>query len=597
MKRLAPLLLLPLVGCIAPEPNAFSKLRPGTWVEARGHIVDGKPIVEKIEELARGESDKADKVEVNGPTTKATTTELDLLGVSLQPDAETEYEDADKKSIDPFVPEAGEWLRLKLRSKDDQLRLRTVRKSEARDLFKVTGEIAAIDAENSTINIGGIHLPLTESANVAALGERGGSDPLALFQADDQKAVPFSVQVNDNLRLGGGVSGGLEFDDEYDLTRTVQRDRTKTALDGKLDALWLFDDNASYAMFEVNTGRADTMSLSGPDTHREALQVARAFGSLHVANHLQLLLGRQDFSEERKWLYNEVLDGVRLMYVDGDFETDAGTSVGRQVAAENNATEDTVLFNLNVRYHLDTDWVLAGYALKRRDDTIFDHEPQLFGIRSLADPRYGLGHWGELSFARGHSQFGVNAAGVNSSRLDAVEDIHGWAFDIGAMYTIRGALRPAFAIGYAFASGEKDSSTHQGYRQSGYQDNSDKFGGVTSVRYYGELFRPELTNLAVFTAAATVRPFADASISLVYHTFTQDFANQQGPFNDLRFSSSGSAPNGRDPHLGDEIDIIFGYRAARQVTLEVAGSHFEPGPAFNNQDAANKLDFTARFSF
>jgi len=109
MNRLAPIvLLLPLCGCIAPEAEGFEKLRLGAWIEAKGHVVDGKAVVDEVDELQRSDSDKAEKIEVTAAATRATPTELDLLGLQLKTDAETEFEDIDKQPTSAFVPEPGE---------------------------------------------------------------------------------------------------------------------------------------------------------------------------------------------------------------------------------------------------------------------------------------------------------------------------------------------------------------------------------------------------------------------------------------------------------------------------------------------------------
>lgn len=597
MKRLALLFLLPLVGCVSTQSESYEKLRVGKWVEAKGRMVDGKPIVDEVDELKRSESDKADKFELTAQTQSASPESLEVLGLTLKPDAETEYEGMEKESIAKFVPSNGEWVRLKLRSKDDQIRLRTLRKSEPRDQFKVEGEITALDPATSSLSVGAIKMPVAQAASVTMLGERNADDPLALFQADDQKAVPFSVVVNDNLRLGGGGTFASDAQDEYDLNRANTRDRTSTSFSGKLDALWLFDDKASYAMVEIDAARGDTYRRGSPDSTTETFQLTRAVTSIALDDNLQFLVGRQDFDEEREWLYDEVLDGGRFVWILDHWQFDVGGAIGRETLASPNNTEDMGLLTAMVRYRIDADWTLGAYVLDVTDNTVFDHEPMLFGLRSIDEPRYGLGHWAELSFARGHSRFMLNNGGpINDSVGTDVEDIEGWAFDLGAQYTFEGDLRPSFVLGYAYGSGKRDSAADQGYRQTSFNDNNGKLGGVTSVRYYGELLRPELANLAILTCGATIRPFRNGSLSLIYHTYTQDFAAQSGPFNDLRIGT-GSIPNGIDPDLGSEIDIIFGFRAASRVTVELAGSRFEPGAGFDGQDAAHKLDFTARFSF
>ena len=62
------------------------------------------------------------------------------------------------------------------------------------------------------------------------------------------------------------------------------------------------------------------------------------------------------------------------------------------------------------------------------------------------------------------------------------------------------------------------------FRQTGIQDNNDKFGGVTSFKYYGELLEPELSNLHILTAGIGRRFGRRMSLDLIYHNYRQDEA-------------------------------------------------------------------------
>ena len=590
-----PLCLL-LAGCIAPEQGSVARLKPGSWVEAKGRMVNGKPLVDEIDELERGESDKREKVEVTAGAKPVSATELQVVGVNLQTDVETEYEDERKDAIDPFMPADGEWVRLKLREKDGAYKVRTMRKSETREQFKVEGELTAIDYSDSYLTVGGFRLPFQQGASIGTLGDRASDDPLALFKADDQKGVPFTIQASENLFLGGSASVDWTNEREFDLDPTSARDQVDVSYTGKFDGLWLFDDKASYAIFEVDAGRGDSDREGREVRTNERVQITRAALSLQLFDGIQLIAGRQDYEDEREWLFDRTMDGLRGIWTEGDWRLDIGAAVGRDTAAPPNDTENTQLMMAMLRYKVTPDWSVGAYALKREDDTSLDHEPLLFGLRSIDDAKYGFTHWAELSFARGHSRWGINDGGpIDDEVLENPEDIKGWAFDVLAKYTFENDFRPCLALGYAYGSGEKDSRATMGYRQSGYNDNNAKIGGVTSVRYYGDLLRPELSNIAIFTLAGSIRPIPNTSVSLVYHTYLQDYAAQDQPLTDLRIGS-GSAPNGRDPDLGSEIDLILGYRVGL-LTLEAVLSRFEPGPAFDNQDAATKIDFTARISF
>jgi hypothetical protein len=563
--------------CAGAPRSTLGGIAPGVFVEAKGHLVDGRPQVHEIDEVVRGADDKADKLEVTGPVTHADAGRLHVLGHDFALDAEVEHENVDKQPIEPFVPGPGDWLRIKARRKDDQLRARTLRQLPSREQFKVTGEVLGVDRELGVLDVGGVRLPVQQGVDLSPLSQGRADDPLQLFLGEDQKAVPFTLKVGERVSLGGQAAVDYEWNDEFDLDRTDDGDRIKPQVRGRLASLWLIDDLGSYALGEVTFGRSDTLRDGGDNTHEDVLELSRAFVSLNPTAELQLLAGRQDFDEEREWLYDEVLDGVRAIWRQGRCEFELGLAQGRDFAAEENGSEDANLMIANLRCWLDPDWRLGAYALQLGDDSSRGFEPLLLGVRSLAQPRYGLGHWFELGLARGDA---------------GAKDIDGWAFDLGGLWTFDAPLRPSVGAGIAFGSGERDTARTTGYRQSGLQDNNSKLGGVTSLRYYGELLDPELANLTVTTLCASIRPFDGASVTLLLHSYRQDVASATTPDTALRTTS-----NGLGTDLGREIDVVFGYRLDSTLTVEVIAARFEPGDAFAGSDPAHLFVFTTRLSF
>lgn len=572
-------LALVLGACVAAPRATLRGLQPGQFVEAVGDVEQGRPIVREIDEVVRAADDKSDKVELAGPAESATPSTLHLLGHAFVLDDDTDFETADKRKVAPFAPAEGEWLRVKARRKDDEHRARTVRRMERRDQFKVTGEVRAVDPQAATIDVGGIVLPVAQGVDVSPLSQNKASadDPLALFLGEDQKAVPFSLKLGGGLSLGGQAASDFEWNDEFDLDRARDKDRTKPQVRGRIGALWMIDDAGSYALGEITFGRNDTIRQNDIDTHDEVLEISRAFASWRAADSLQLLVGRQDFDEEREWLYDEVLDGVRAISRIGQFEFQLGLAQGRDFAAEENGYEDVSLLTLQSTLWLDPDWRVSAYGVQMGDDSAANFAPLLYGVRSLAQPRYGLGHWAELGFARGEA---------------GLRELDGFAFDVGGLYAFDLPLRPAVGAGIAFGSGASDTSTRGGYRQSGVQDNNAKMGGVTSVRYYGELLDPELANLTVTTLCASIRPFDGASLSLLFHTYRQDVASATTPNTELRTS-----PLGLDRDLGREFDLVFGYRLAATLTVEAIAARFEPGAAWAGDPTAHLFVLTTRLSF
>ena len=113
------------------------------------------------------------------------------------------------------------------------------------------------------------------------------------------------------------------------------------------------------------------------------------------------------------------------------------------------------------------------------------------------------------------------------------------------------------------------------FRQPGLEGNEAKVGGVTRVKYYGELLDPELSNLSVFTVALGLRPTRDTSLDLVFHHYRQPEAAAR-----FRGADIDADPTGRSGRLGHEIDLVFGLRDWGNFEAKAVGGYFIPGPAF-----------------
>ena len=188
--------------------------------------------------------------------------------------------------------------------------------------------------------------------------------------------------------------------------------------------------------------------------------------------------------------------------------------------------------------------------------------------------------WAELAVVRGEE-------GV---------DREGQAFDIGTSWAPQdGALEGlSLTLGYALGSGDDDLSDgdDRSFRQTGLHDNNGKFNGVTSFRYYGELFDPELSNLGILIVGLGLRPGPRSSIDLVYHHYQQQVAVDTLLNTELR-----RRPNGSDTDLGWGLDLVYGNRSWGNWSLELIGSYFEPGDAFDDADPAWGAKFQLRRRF
>jgi len=131
------------------------------------------------------------------------------------------------------------------------------------------------------------------------------------------------------------------------------------------------------------------------------------------------------------------------------------------------------------------------------------------------------------------------------------------------------------------------------FRQTGYQDNDAKYKGVARLKYYGEMFDPELSNIEIFTAALGLKPLKKASIDLVYHYY-----NQQVPYDKIRDAEINEDPNGTDTFLGQELDFIAGYKGKKNLKITLVWAYFFPGAAFTkDNDVAMYSELKIRYDF
>jgi alginate production protein len=135
-------------------------------------------------------------------------------------------------------------------------------------------------------------------------------------------------------------------------------------------------------------------------------------------------------------------------------------------------------------------------------------------------------------------------------------------------------------LGYALGSGDKTGgdSASQEFRQTGYEDNSGRFGGFANFQYYGEVLDPELANIRILTAAAGFRPHRLVSFDAVFHTYRQ---HQPDDELEAELIEPWAAPTGLSKDLGWEVDFIVGVQKIwRRFNLAYSFGLFNPGEAF-----------------
>ena len=153
--------------------------------------------------------------------------------------------------------------------------------------------------------------------------------------------------------------------------------------------------------------------------------------------------------------------------------------------------------------------------------------------------------------------------------VDAIDrnKFNRWAVDTGIILETQLPGNLTFTLSYAIGSPE--------FRQTGLQNNNNRFRGVDRFRYYGELLRPELKNMEIWTAALGFPLLSDSSVEFVYHNYHQVDAR---PF--LRDARVRAALNGVNTSIGQEWDLIFGFEETENIEMEFVFAVFRAGSAY-----------------
>ncbi len=357
----------------------------------------------------------------------------------------------------------------------------------------------------------------------------------------------------------------------------------------ELSLAWSFDPAPTFQVF-LNVALAQEFVLTDP-AHKVrrseedfTIEVKEAYvraGRLSGGPSAQI--GRQRFDDERKWLYDEDLDAVRLRYIRETFPVELSASRNGLVRKKLGGPDERERINNYVLYaiYAPRDWIqLEAYAIARDDRTANRQRPVFLGVRSGGEPVNDLDYWLELGYVGGR---------------DGAKSIRGWGVDLGATYEWQVVLRPSVTLGFALGSGDRDADDQRdrSFRQTGLQTNEWDFGGSTDFKYYGEVLDPELSNLAIFTAGLGVRPTEKWSVDLVYHYYVQ-----HRPAPTLRNTAIDAEPSGRSQRLGSEVDIVVGVvEILNRIEVKAVLGYFFPGTAFPGGTGAWGVDVEAQFRF
>jgi alginate production protein len=427
------------------------------------------------------------------------------------------------------------------------------------------------------------------------------------------------------VTIGGEYDLNPGFRDDFDLDRNDQDESVRMDQELKLEAFYPISDfTAVFLSFKgITESRFD---LENDGTNRTSVALARDETWIYfdriAGTGFGLQFGNQNVSETREWWWDKDMDALRLYYNRGPlhFELTGGKQIGGESTLRSIDPEEEEIYRVmglaswmwNSKQRLELyflqQWDRSsqddiGSVIKRSNRDTNDDDLAWFGGRAIGEiglNDYGtLNYWADVAGVHGdETVFSYDNINNLETRVETKNKntVNGWAFDLGAFWTLPVHFEPTFTLSYARASGddEPNDGENSSFRQTGINRNKWRFNGVNRFRIYGELLRPDLSNLGIFTSAFGVRLLQNSSIELVYHKYDQAEA-----FNRLRDVNINVNPNGVSRDIGQEVDLVMNFREWKRLELGVTGAIFDPGKAFGDQknDMAYSIFFDVNYNF
>jgi len=430
---------------------------------------------------------------------------------------------------------------------------------------------------------------------------------------EDQRSVQLFGRP---LIIGGEIGINSRF--RKDLRLDPHRDDDRLDLSASFQLELFYKLASNLFLFTEMSGGGDTELYRQGGRDRSVSRRLRRgetwlFWGDIAGSGLSFQIGRQNFQDRREWWWDENLDSIRFYYNRSFFHTElavaqelavTGTDQGRI-----NPQQRNVLRALGrVRWEWAAKQILSVFFLHQYDhskrERIGDLVTKEFvdtndvtmtwvGLRSLGELEFdALGefsHWLDIAWVGGkETVFDHEEVSDTVVRVDSVERQHiqGWALDVGLTWETQLPHNPSFTLGYAIGSSN--------FRQTGLQDNNNRFNGVDRFRYYGEILRPELSNLHIGTVSAGIPLLDNSSVEFIYHYYHQ--VNERDFMRSSRISADLTGAKG---DIGHEWDLVIGLEEWQHLELEFVAAMFKAGSAYGEREGnlAYLVLFKANYNF
>jgi hypothetical protein len=470
-----------------------------------------------------------------------------------------------------------------------------------------------------------LHQPtITETTTTEVL-----SPLMDIVRRQDERRPDDQFQTllfNRPLTIGGKYEASPEHRANYNLDGDEDRDLTRINQELRLEMLYEYGPALAVFLEPQVLHRWDRKSGREDESEFEIRRgQSWIYYSVWPDAGLALQIGRQNLKERRSWWWDVDLDAARLHFRRATVVAELGIAKEVFPVSLDDLDDDIPAEQEDVtRGFARWDWQWASlqnlefFWLSERDrsglyqdnvvireerEDVRDADLDWLGARAIGrwkkKPLGTFFYWADVASVRGTedlTEFAEFDDGFIESNGSRRIDVRGWAVDTGLTFRPRKNRQLSFTASYAVGSGDDDPDPlrDRSFRQTGLNTNKNKHRGVTRFRYYGELLRPELSNLRVLTFAIGRRFLSASSLDLIYHNYRQVYADTL-----LRSARIDTPLLGENKDVGDEIDLVIGIEEWRHWELKLIGSVFLAGDAYGPSvdEKAYRADLQLRYIF
>ena len=408
---------------------------------------------------------------------------------------------------------------------------------------------------------------------------------LQLASASEEASVSLWEKIQKHVDLKAKIESEVTLEENYDLDSKTDDSKGEVESIASLAVTIMPHEKIkAYANLGVAHEYEFTDEAGSTKDRDFEVRLSEAyilFGEM--IKNSEVTIGRQKFTDKRAWFYAAKIDAFRYVYslekLLFDFSVGRGGIVERDLFSWDES-KDIINYIFKSEYKMTDNNTSELHVLYSHGYDDAWVRPFVVGASSYGSISNAFTYWSHIAWTKGREHV---------KRWDGDErtfSFQGFGFDAGCRYEFDVPLKPSLCIGYAFGSGddEPNNGDSEGFRQSGLQYNYARLNGITDINYYGELFKPELSNLNVVTAGVGVRPHKKVSAEIVYHYYVQHKHDSE-----IKYSSLDADPLGLHRELGQEIDFILAVNRFYNFDLKATFGIFLPGEAFASSNDSTAL--------